>query len=245
MTWDYYADPRPDVQALVVAPGRRFLDVGCAGGSLAGALKAAGAAHVAGIETNPAAAARAREHVDSLVQGNVLDVGLPFTAGEFDYVIFADVLEHLADPSAAIRRCWPYLVLGRTGRSVSVPNMRFYLVLARLVFDRWSYTDAGIRDRTHLRIFTRRSLLATLAAENLEVERLERNYRLVEDQSNIGRLGAVATRVARATFAPRLFGDRWPTNTSRWRGARRWAPPNDTGGNEHRRAPDQPCAARR
>lgn len=206
MTWDYYGDPRPDVQALVAVPGRRFLDVGCGGGGLAGALKAAGAAHVAGIEENPAAAARACEHVDSLIQGNVLDVGLPFTAGEFDYLIFADVLEHLEDPSAAIRRCLPYLA--PDGRVVvSVPNMRFYLVLVRLIFDRWSYTDAGIRDRTHLRIFTRRSLLATLAAENLDVERLERNYRLVEDQSDIGRFGAVATRLARATVAPRLFGD--------------------------------------
>jgi len=206
MTWAYYGDPRPDVQALVAAPGRRFLDVGCGGGSLAGALKAAGAGHVAGIEANPAAATRAREHVDSLVEGNVLDVGLPFTAGEFDYVIFADVLEHLEDPATAIRRCLPYLAPG--GRViVSVPNIRFYLVLGRLIFDRWSYTDAGIRDRTHLRIFTRRSLLATLAAEDLEVERLERNYRLVEDQSDIGRFGALATRIVRATCVPRLFGD--------------------------------------
>lgn len=206
MSWDYFGDPRPDIQSLVVVPGRRFLDVGCGGGGLAGALKAAGAAYVAGIEANPSAAARARERVDALVQGNVLDVALPFTAGEFDYVIFADVLEHLVDPSAAIRRCLPYLALD--GRLVvSVPNMRFYLVLLRLIFDRWSYTAAGIRDRTHVRIFTRRSLLATLAGEKLEVERLERNYRLIEDQANIGRLGALATRAARATVAPRLLPD--------------------------------------
>jgi hypothetical protein len=90
---------------------------------------------------------------------------------------------------------------------VSVPNMRFYLVLLRLILDRWSYADAGIRDRTHVRIFTRRSLLAMLGAEQLRVERLERNYRLFEDQSQIGRLGAVATRVARATIAPWLLPD--------------------------------------
>ncbi len=204
MSWDYFADPRPDLQSLVASPGRRFLDVGCGGGALAGALKAAGAAHVAGIEVNPSAAARAREHVDVLVQGSVVDAALPFTAGEFDYLIFADVLEHLPDPSAAVRRCLPYLA--SDGRVVvSVPNIRFYLVLLRLIFDRWSYVDAGIRDRTHLRIFTRRSLLAMLAAEKLEVERLERNYRLLEDQSEIGRLGAVATRVASATIAPLVF----------------------------------------
>lgn len=206
MSWDYFEDPRPDVQALVAARGKRFLDVGCGGGALASALKAAGATHVAGIEANPVAAARARVHVDVLVEGSVLDVALPFNAGEFDYVIFADVLEHLVDPSAAIRRCLPYVA--PDGRViVSVPNMRFYLVLLRLILDRWSYADAGIRDRTHVRIFTRRSLLAMLGAEQLRVERLERNYRLFEDQSQIGRLGAVATRVARATIAPWLLPD--------------------------------------
>jgi 2-polyprenyl-3-methyl-5-hydroxy-6-metoxy-1,4-benzoquinol methylase len=121
-------------------------------------------------------------------------------------VIFADVLEHLVDPSAAIRRCLPYLA--PDGRViVSVPNMRFYLVLLRLAFDRWSYADAGIRDWTHLRLFTRRSLVATLRAERLQVERLERNYRLFEDQSHIGRVGALATQLARRTIAPWLFPD--------------------------------------
>ena len=206
MSWDYFADPRPDVQALVVATGKRFLDVGCGGGALAAELKAAGAARVAGIEANPAAAALAREHLDTLVEGSVLEVPLPFVAGDFDYVIFADVLEHLIDPAAAIRRCVEYLAPG--GRVVvSVPNMRFYLILLRLMVDRWAYTDAGIRDRTHVRIFTRRSLMHLLATAGLEVERLERNYRLVEDQSHIGRLGALATRLTRATIAPLLFRD--------------------------------------
>jgi hypothetical protein len=90
---------------------------------------------------------------------------------------------------------------------VSVPNYRFYSVLWRLLVDRWSYTDSGIRDRTHLRIFTRRSLQALLADSGLRCELLRRNYRLLEDQSRIGRVGALATRVVRATVAPLLFRD--------------------------------------
>ena len=85
--------------------------------------------------------------------------------------------------------------------------MRFYPVLLTLLFDRWSYTDAGVRDRTHLRIFTRRSLERMLARHGLALERMERNYRLIEDQSEIGRLGALATRVPASTIAPLLFRD--------------------------------------
>jgi SAM-dependent methyltransferase len=199
VSWDYYEDPRPDIQAVVSAAGRRVLDVGCAGGALAAALKVAGAAYVAGIERHPAAAAKARGRLDAVVEGDILTTPLPFSAGEFDYIIFGDVLEHLSDPERAVRRVLPYL--SQTGRVVaSVPNIRLWE-------DRWAYTDHGIRDRTHLRIFTRRSLEAMLSSCGLLVERIERNYRLMEDQSRIGRVGAAATRLARATVAPILFRD--------------------------------------
>jgi 2-polyprenyl-3-methyl-5-hydroxy-6-metoxy-1,4-benzoquinol methylase len=206
MSWSYYADPRPDIQALISARGSRVLDVGCGAGALAAALKAAGAAYVAGIEFDRRAAASARSVVDLLVEGSVLDAPLPFAAGEFDWLIFADVLEHLPDPDRALTRCLPYLT--PEGRVVvSVPNSRFYLVLLRLMLDRWSYTDSGVRDRTHLRIFTRRSLERMLARHGLAIELLTRNFRLFEDQSRIGRVGALATRIVRATVAPTLMPD--------------------------------------
>jgi 2-polyprenyl-3-methyl-5-hydroxy-6-metoxy-1,4-benzoquinol methylase len=203
---DYYGDPRPDVQALVSAAGSRVLDIGCGSGALGASLKACGASFVAGIEVQPAAAARARERLDALVEGDVLSVDVPFGHGDFDYVVFADVLEHLTDPETAIRRYLPFLAKG--GRVIiSVPNIRFYTVLARLLLDRWAYTEHGIRDRTHLRVFTRRSLIALHSAVSLEIETLRRRRRLFEDQSHIGRLGALATRVACATIAPLIFPD--------------------------------------
>lgn len=206
MSWAYYADPRPDIQALIHARGSRVLDVGCGDGALGAALKAAGAQLVAGIEFDHAAAERARTILDVLVEGSVLDCPLPFALGEFDYVIFADVLEHLPDPDAALQRCLP--LLKPNGRVlVSVPNTRFYTVLARLLADRWTYTDSGVRDRTHLRIFTRHSLEAMLWRHDLHPERIVRRFRLFEDQSQIGRIGTLATRVVRVTIAPALFPD--------------------------------------
>jgi 2-polyprenyl-3-methyl-5-hydroxy-6-metoxy-1,4-benzoquinol methylase len=205
MTSSYHEDPRSDIQALVQPRGLRCLDVGCGAGALGSALKESGAAHVAGIEVHAGAAETARQRLDVVVEGSVLEVPLPFAEGEFDLIVFADVLEHLPDPDAALDRCLPLLASGGTV-IVSVPNMRFYLVLARLVFDRWEYADAGVRDRTHLRVFTRRSLKAMLAGHDLEIERLVRRFRLLDDQSQIGRVGVVATRIARATVG-RVFRD--------------------------------------
>jgi hypothetical protein len=86
-----------------------------------------------------------------------------------------------------------------------VPNWRFYSVLLRLILDRWEYTDSGVRDRTHLRVFTRHSLEQFLVRHGLELEELRRNSRLIEDQSDIGKLGAVLTRVSNATLARWVF----------------------------------------
>jgi 2-polyprenyl-3-methyl-5-hydroxy-6-metoxy-1,4-benzoquinol methylase len=158
------------------------------------------------VEANPDAAGPARAHLDLVIQGSVLDCELPFSDSEFDYIVFADVLEHVPDPDAALDRCLP-LLAARGSVIVSVPNMRFYLVLLRLLADRWGYTDHGIRDRTHLRIFTRRSLIRMLESHGLEIQRLTRNYRLVEDQTHIGRVGAVTTRIFRRCIAPFVMRD--------------------------------------
>jgi 2-polyprenyl-3-methyl-5-hydroxy-6-metoxy-1,4-benzoquinol methylase len=202
----YHEQPRTDIQALVQAPGARILDVGCGSGTLAAAFKEAGASHVAGVEIDSGAAAMARAALDVVVEGGAMEAELPFSPGEFDYLVFGDVLEHLPEPEAALARYLEYL--SANGRViVSVPNMRFYTVLLRLLFDRWSYTDVGVRDRTHLRIFTRRSLERMLTDAGLEIETLARNFRLFEDQSGIGRMGALATRVVRRTLGPWLLRD--------------------------------------
>jgi 2-polyprenyl-3-methyl-5-hydroxy-6-metoxy-1,4-benzoquinol methylase len=202
----YRSNPRPDIERLIAPAGRTILDVGCGEGALASRLKASGAARVAGIELDEAAARIASQRLDVLVKGDISTVALPFERGEFDYMIFADVLEHLPDPDKILERMLP--LLKNDGRViVSVPNMRFLPVLARLVIDRWAYTDAGVRDRTHLRIFTRRSFERMLAERGLVVEQLERNHRLFENQANIGRIGAISTRIVRRTVAPLLLPD--------------------------------------
>ena len=216
--WDYYDDPRPDIRALVDPRGLRCLDVGCAGGAFAASLKAAGAAHVAGVEYEPAAAARARERLDVVVEGSILDADLPFAAASSTSSCSptcSSTCPIRTRRSSAACRCWPTA----DGSSSSVPNMRFWLVLLRLAADRWEYADHGIRDRTHLRIFTRRSLLAMLARHGLEPEVLRRNHRLLDDQSQIGRAGALATRRGRrdARRASR-FATCSPTSTSSSRG---------------------------
>ena len=56
---------------------------------------------------------------------------------------------------------------------VSVPNGRNLATLSMLLFrGEWSYVDAGVLDRTHLRFFTRSSLKQAITEAGFAIERI-------------------------------------------------------------------------
>jgi 2-polyprenyl-3-methyl-5-hydroxy-6-metoxy-1,4-benzoquinol methylase len=203
----YYLDERPDVQALVDPLGKRILDVGCAAGELGRALKRSGAAEVVGIEQNQEAASLAREKLDRVLIEDAQSSQLAIPESSFDYILFADVLEHTRDPWTMLATFRRYLK--PDGRVVaSIPNLRFYAVIVRLIFNRWRYADSGILDRTHLRFFTWPNIRQMFEQAGYQIERTEHKYRLFEDQSRIGRAGALASRLwcrFVAPLAPHFF----------------------------------------
>lgn len=198
----YYLESRPDIQGLVQAPGCRVLDVGCAAGELGRALKDAGAHEVVGIECNPTAAAIAVDKLDAVVVRRVEDAdALRLPLASFDYIIFADVLEHLPDPWSVLSSYRGYLK--PDGKVVaSIPNVRFYAVIARLLFNRWGYVESGILDSTHLRFFTLPTIQEMFVRAGYSIERIDYRYRLFEDQSGIGRAGSFINKMFCQFVAP-------------------------------------------
>jgi SAM-dependent methyltransferase len=198
---EYYLETRPDIQALAEAEGKRILDVGCAAGELGRALKLAGALEVVGIERSGEAAALAKERLDQVIVSDVENLDLPLDEASFDRIIFADILEHTVDPWSVLASYGRYLK--SDGRIIaSIPNLRFYAVIIRLIFNRWGYTESGILDSTHLRFFTLPTIKEMFERAGYRIERVDRNYRLFEDQSRIGRAGALASRLFCRFIAP-------------------------------------------
>ncbi len=165
----YYANTRPEVAQFVPLGVRRLLDVGCGCGDFGRALKQErNIQEVCGIEVVERAAAMARNALDRVLCMDVETAELPFDDGYFDCITFADVLEHLRDPGAVLRKA--ARVLADDGvMLMSVPNVRFYQVVAMLLDGGWDYADAGILDRTHLRFFTARTMRKMAEDAGLEV----------------------------------------------------------------------------
>lgn len=166
-------------RALVEAIGRplRVLDVGCGVGLNGAAAKRRGA-HVTGIELMPSALAEARERLDEVLAIDIARDVSHLDGRSFDLMLFGDVLEHLADPAAALERLLPYLEDG--GHViVSLPNVAAWTNRLSLLLGRWDYQSSGILDDTHLRFFTLASSVRLLEGAGLEVLRTAQNPMLV------------------------------------------------------------------
>ncbi len=142
-----------------VARGKalQILEVGCSTAYFGSALKSAG--HVVwGIEPNKVSAAIAGTKLDYVFVGIVEDFIQKHPDKKFDVIVFGDVLEHIVDPSEVLNQCHSLLVEGGV-IVASIPNVSHIAIRAMLLDARWEYGDLGILDRTHLRFFTRQTIL--------------------------------------------------------------------------------------
>jgi len=129
----------------------RILDVGTADGYLGAILKNRGHSLV-GVEQNVAAAEHARPYYDCLYVADIESFEFPYLE-EFDFILFADVLEHVKDPIRVLRRSLP--TLKKTGELIiALPNIANIVIRLSLLAGRFDYYERGILDRTHLRFFT-------------------------------------------------------------------------------------------
>lgn len=76
---------------------------------------------------------------------------------KYDFIIFADVLEHLYDPVEVLNRCKDFLKKDGV-ILLSVPNIANNNVILNLLQDEFEYTPNGLLDDTHIHFFTHKSL---------------------------------------------------------------------------------------
>jgi SAM-dependent methyltransferase len=129
--------------------GRTLLDVGCADGYLSEILAKRGYA-VTGIDLPRADPGRFPSSVRFLPAD--LDAGLPPLEERFDFVVCADVLEHLRRPAAMLEQLRDRLK--PSGRIVaSLPNSGHAYFRWNVLRGRFPREDRGLFDRTHVQFY--------------------------------------------------------------------------------------------
>ncbi len=186
------------VLAALIQSGASVLDLGLGSGALGRHLTELGWPAPDGLTYNPAEAelARAFYRRVEVADLEVADLVSIFDGQRYDYIVCADVLEHLRSPQRILDACQQ--LLATDGRLlISVPNVAYAGLLGELMCGEFQYRTEGLLDNTHLRFFTRRSLLRFLRDSGwhaLALETVERDLPDSEFKTDLVRLPPAVSR---------------------------------------------------
>jgi trans-aconitate methyltransferase len=166
--------PNLALLGLVPAGVERVVEAGCSSGAFGQAYLAQHPdVEYIGIEMAPEYAEVARTRLSEVVVANVeqLEDRTFEVLSPTDCWIFGDVLEHLYDPWRTLKRVRGSL--GDSGCVVAcIPNAQHWSVQGLLSVGDFRYQDAGLLDRTHIRWFTRKTIIDLFNSTGFEIEEM-------------------------------------------------------------------------
>ena len=102
-----------------------------------------------------------------------------FKEYKYDFILFADVLEHLYNPIAVLQKASE--LLQPTGKIViSFPNICHNDILINMFYDHWMYRNLGLLDDTHIRFAGMNDIDKWIDSVGLKI--VERDYKIIPTQ---------------------------------------------------------------
>ena len=135
--------------ARLVRPGSVVLDLGAGPGILGRYLTEHLGCTVDGVEHHPAAVTQAAQWYRRLDCADLeqLELAESFKAGCYDFIICADILEHLRWPAKVLAQL-PGLLAANGQILASVPNVAYAGLIADLLAGEFRYRPEGLLDET-------------------------------------------------------------------------------------------------
>lgn len=169
----YYSENRPELIPFYPTNIKRLLDIGCSTAVFSSNLKSMKDIEVWGIEMNENAAKVAKEKINNVLIGDAIELVNQLPINYFDCIACNDILEHLYNPAKVLFDVKDKIT--KDGVLVtSIPNFLVFSNLIPLIFKReWDYTEEGTLDFTHIRFFTKKSIIKMFKTAGYEIINIE------------------------------------------------------------------------
>jgi len=146
-----------------VVPNSFVLEFGPANGRMTKYLKEELGCKVYAVEIDAVSAKDAMPYTEDILIDNVENYNWleKYKDIKFDFIIFADVLEHLYNPKNTLEKCKS--LLSENGSIlISIPNIAHNAIVIDLLKNEFNYHSTGLLDNTHIRFFTKKTFDALI-----------------------------------------------------------------------------------
>jgi len=172
----YFEHKRTEILNFMPKEFKSILDIGCGAGGFLSNFD--NKIYRAGIEPDKKASELAKEGADLIINGEfneetIIELLKISKVQKFDCISFNDVLEHLYDPWKAIQLC-KNIISPRGIIIASIPNILFYSNIWNIIKNQdFLYENAGLMDITHIRFFTKKSIIRMFETMGFNVKMIQ------------------------------------------------------------------------
>jgi len=211
----------PHKMALArIREGAVVADVGCGAGYMSRALSSRNC-RVTGIDQFPPAPDAGLER---FVRCDLNNSDFPLDAGDFDYILLLDIVEHLRSPERFVDSLRESRKTDRPVEVIlSTGNIGFVVTRLALLMGCFNYGTRGILDLTHTRLFTfrtARALMEQSGYQVTEVRGIPAPYPLALGDGLLSRIALAVNklliRIWKSLFSYQIFIVCTPLPTLEW-----------------------------
>jgi SAM-dependent methyltransferase len=161
----------PDLLSLIPKEVKKIIEVGSSSGALAREFKKiASDNHYLGLEIDQRYVSLSERYCDQVLLLDIEQADDNFwnDNADRDCWIFGDTLEHLRDPWKILKKIRS--IIPTDGNIVAcIPNVQHWSIQVKLNMGNFTYEDSGLLDRTHLRWFTRKTIIDMFDATDFRI----------------------------------------------------------------------------
>lgn len=175
---EYQESYSNDLLSLIPKEAKIVVEIGCNTGKLAEEYRMINPnVRYLAVELYEKAAQKAATRIDFVITGNIEEFEVFATLekhlgeNKIEVLICSDVLEHLIDPWTILSK-FRKMMVPNGYCIVCLPNVSHWTILAGLIHGEWNYADFGLLDKSHLRFFTKKTMIELFETSGWYVETL-------------------------------------------------------------------------